>query len=236
MKILQIFFILSIVNNIITPCHFVNCFMHNILNSDTASTRHIPSTILSSYKTLLMSNNLNYYSVGIDLGTTYSLVSIINRETQKPKIIPIDNKTMIPSVVSFYNNFTYNVGYHAQNNEIINPQNTFSSTKRIIGKSIKEVKKIDELAFTSKLVLNNNIKNINNDLLFNNSCYLSCPAWNTIITPENISSLIIKELIIEATKYLKHMNKIKNPIISRAVITVPAYFSQNQRDATERAG
>lgn len=158
--------------------------------------------------------------IGIDLGTTNSCVSII--ENGKPFIIP-DNKGFktIPSIVLIDNNEVF-VGRNATNK--IHKQNKssnipFTEIKRFIGlKYNNETVKKEQLYVPYNIVNNNN-----------NICVSSLTTPQYIYSPEEISSYILFELKCIAEQYLKKK-------ISKAVVTIPAYFNENQRKATIDAG
>jgi molecular chaperone DnaK (HSP70) len=166
------------------------------------------------------SNNLKEVSVGIDLGTTNSLISVV--ENGKPRIIPIDGYNMMPSVVTILPNNTIIVGHEAVRLEKRYPVNTYSSVKRIIGKTLKEVR---EATYVKSILKSVNKKSPESEL-----CQLKSPIKGLRLDPETISAEILKKLLSEASNYLGGAK------ISKAVITIPAYFSMQQRDATEGAG
>ncbi|KAJ1430280.1 Hsp70 protein-domain-containing protein, partial [Ochromonadaceae sp. CCMP2298] len=178
---------------------------------------------------------------GIDLGTTYSLVSVVQGGV--PRIIPIDGASTLPSIVAYLKDGTCIVGEAARRQEVLNPTNSFSSTKRIIGKTRKEMKKFDEKCFVSKLSARDEAPaDGSSEKAF---VQLSCPALGSdaSISPDGISALILKRLIDQADAFLyseadaSASVRLDTPSrVKRAVITVPAYFTQQQRDATERAG
>lgn len=155
--------------------------------------------------------------VGIDLGTTNSSVAIIRNNNYE--IIPDEygNKT-IPSIVSF-TNFSKYVGIEAKNQLEINTNNSFYEIKRLIGRKFSDEvvqQDIPELTY-------NIVKEQNDGILLQTT--LNDKKY---ITPEEISSNILQKLKIMAENYTKQ--KIKD-----AVITVPAYFTDSQRQATQDA-
>lgn len=107
---------------------------------------------------------------------------------------------------------------------MVNPKNTFSSVKRIIGRSIKELSIIGEKLSTHKI----DKKHIKRE--GQEEISISCPNLERNISPIEVSSEILKSLIGEATAYLG------GEVITKAVITVPAYFLPAQCDATIKAG
>jgi hypothetical protein len=155
-------------------------------------------------------------SVGIDLGTTYSAVSII--EAGMPVIIPIRGSRITPSIVGFSADQSIITGEAARRQLIKNPENTFASVKRIIGRTVKDVKKAGEKLSVHKMDKKKA------------AAELVCPNLRRNILPEEISAEILRDLIRETSAYLGGEE------ITKAVITVPAYFLPNQCEATIRAG
>nr|QCI05990.1 Hsp70-type chaperone [Delesseria sanguinea] len=154
--------------------------------------------------------------VGIDLGTTNSVVAVM--EGGKP--IVIANKEGLrttPSVVAYTKKQDKLVGNIAKRQAVMNPANTFYSVKRFIGR------KYDEIS--------NDLKQLSYDIKTDNniSIKLDCPALNKTFAPEEISAQILRKLIEDASTYL-------GQAVSQAVITVPAYFNDSQRQATKDAG
>lgn len=154
--------------------------------------------------------------LGIDLGTSTSCVSIF--ENGSFKIIPDEfGNKVIPSMVSFTKYNTY-VGHQSLLQSKINIH-TYYETKRLIGK------KYDDVLDTIELLSYNVNKSENGNIYFD--------VYNKQINPEIIASLILKELKKQAIKYLKFNNKTNvNYDNIDVVITVPAYFNDNQRQAT----
>nr|YP_009944628.1 Hsp70-type chaperone [Osmundea sinicola]QFR99922.1 Hsp70-type chaperone [Osmundea sinicola] len=153
--------------------------------------------------------------VGIDLGTTNSVVAVM--EGGKPTVI--SNKEGLrttPSVVAYTKKQDKLVGNIAKRQAVMNPENTFYSVKRFIGRQYDEVSK--ELGQLSYIVSkeNSNVK-------------LECPALNKNFAPEEISAQVLRKLVEDASTYLGQQ-------VSKAVITVPAYFNDSQRQATKDAG
>jgi heat shock 70kDa protein 1/2/6/8 len=159
-------------------------------------------------------------TVGIDLGTTNSLVAVIRNNNYE--IIPDEygNKT-IPSIVSFTNRSKY-VGMDAKNQMELNPDNTFYETKRLIGRKYSDSMVKKDIPFLSYSLMKDQKDNI---LLKTN---LSRTTNKLYFTPEEIASHILQKLKMTAENYLK--KPVKN-----AVITVPAYFNDAQRQATKDA-
>jgi len=152
--------------------------------------------------------------IGIDLGTTNSVVAVM--EGGKPKIITNEegNRTT-PSVIAYNKNNEILVGHSAQRQAVTNPEKTIYSSKRFIGQRFNEYEKeISKYPF----------KCIPND-----SGMLAFNVENKKITPQEISSKILLKLKKSAEAYL-------GMPITEAVITVPAYFNDSQRQATREAG
>nr|QJH88319.1 dnaK [Pterocladia lucida] len=154
--------------------------------------------------------------VGIDLGTTNSVVAVM--EGGKPTVIP--NKEGLrttPSVVAYTKKQDKLVGQIAKRQAVMNPENTFYSVKRFIGRKQEEVNtESKQSSYNVKTDNNLNIK-------------LGCPALGKDFAPEEISAQVLRKLIEDASTYLGQP-------ITQAVITVPAYFNDSQRQATKDAG
>src|SRR5437870_347043 len=155
-------------------------------------------------------------AIGIDLGTSYSCVSII--ENAKPVVIPNEwGERTHASVVSFLEDGTVLVGNSAKRNIITNADNTVYSAKRLIGRFYfsDEVKKA-QAVMPYKIIEGEN-----------NSVRIQIRE-NVFSLPE-ISALVLKEMKAIVENYLGHE-------VKKAVVTVPAYFNDNQRQATKDAG
>lgn len=154
--------------------------------------------------------------VGIDLGTTNSVVAVM--EGGKPTVIPnSEGFRTTASVVAYTKNGDKLVGQIAKRQAVINPQNTFYSVKRFIGCKKEEVEKeLRQSSYSIKTDSNLNIK-------------IECPALNKDFAPEEISAQVLRKLVEDASKYLGES-------VKQAVITVPAYFNDSQRQATKDAG
>ena len=154
--------------------------------------------------------------VGIDLGTTNSVVAAIEGG-QPSVIINAEGLRTTPSIVAYTKKEELLVGQIAKRQAIINPENTFFSVKRFIGSKEKEIS-VDskKLPYTVTKDTNENIK-------------ISCPALKKDFSPEEISAQVLRKLINDATDYL-------GQDVTQAVITVPAYFNDSQRQATMDAG
>jgi molecular chaperone DnaK len=154
--------------------------------------------------------------VGIDLGTTNSCVAVM--EGGKPTVIAnAEGFRTTPSVVAFAKNGDLLVGQIAKRQGVMNPENTFYSVKRFIGRKFDEI--THEATEVSYKVLRDNNANVK----------LDCPAQSKQFAPEEISAKVLRKLVDDASKYL-------GETVTQAVITVPAYFNDSQRQATKDAG
>ena len=155
--------------------------------------------------------------VGIDLGTTNSLVAIIHPDTKKPLVLKEhDGAALVPSIIHFGVAGAITVGDKAKEYLITEPQNTIFSVKRLMGKSYNDVK--DQASFFTYKVIDDNTDSL-----------VKIQAADKFYSPVELSSFILKELKNRAEHILK------TPV-SKAVITVPAYFNDAQRQATRDAG
>ena len=153
--------------------------------------------------------------VGIDLGTTNSVVAVM--EGGKPTVIAnAEGFRTTPSVVAYAKNGDRLVGQIAKRQAVMNPENTFYSVKRFIGRRYDEVS--NESTEVAYKVLN-----------VGNSVKLECPQADKQFAPEEISAQVLRKLADDAGKYLGEK-------VTQAVITVPAYFNDSQRQATKDAG
>ncbi|NEP47522.1 MAG: molecular chaperone DnaK [Moorea sp. SIO3C2] len=153
--------------------------------------------------------------VGIDLGTTNSCVAVM--EGGKPTVIAnAEGFRTTPSVVAYAKNGDRLVGQIAKRQAVMNPENTFYSVKRFIGRRYSEVtNEATEVSYKT-LKVGDNVK-------------LDCPAQGKQFAPEEISAQVLRKLVDDASKYL-------GETVTQAVITVPAYFNDSQRQATKAAG
>jgi len=172
--------------------------------------------------TLLKTKN-NFYKwkiimvkvIGIDLGTTNSVVAVM--EGGKPEVITnAEGERTTPSVVAYTKKGDLLVGQIAKRQAVINPENTFYSVKRFIGRKTSEVN--EELRQVSYKVIQTE------DII-----KLDCPALSKQFAAEEISAQVLRKLAEDASKYLGES-------VKQAVITVPAYFNDSQRQATKDAG
>ena len=155
--------------------------------------------------------------VGIDLGTTNSLVAIIHPDTKVPTALKeFDGSSIVPSVVHFDAYGNAEVGMNAKPYLETDPQNTIFSAKRLMGKSHNDIRTHQDF-FAYKII------DDNRDSL------VKVQVGNTFYSPIDLSSFILAEL----KKRAEHI--LKTPV-TKAVITVPAYFNDTQRQATRDAG
>ena len=153
--------------------------------------------------------------VGIDLGTTNSCVSVM--EGGKPTVIAnAEGFRTTPSVVAYTKNQDQLVGQIAKRQAVMNPDNTFYSVKRFIGRRVDEVnEESKEVSYTVEKA-GSNVK-------------VKCPVLEKQFAPEEVSAQVLRKLAEDAGKYLGES-------VTQAVITVPAYFNDSQRQATKDAG
>lgn len=154
--------------------------------------------------------------VGIDLGTTNSVVAAIEGG-QPTVIVNAEGLRTTPSIVAYTKKQELLVGQIAKRQAVINPENTFFSVKRFIGSKENEIStESKQLPYKVDQDQNHNIK-------------IKCPAVAKDFSPEEISAQVLRKLINDATTYLGQE-------VTQAVITVPAYFNDSQRQATMDAG
>ena len=153
--------------------------------------------------------------VGIDLGTTNSCVAVM--EGGKPTVIAnAEGFRTTPSVVAYTKNQDQLVGQIAKRQAVMNPENTFYSVKRFIGRRVDEVNEESKEVSYGVEKAGANVK-------------VKCPVLNKQFAPEEVSAQVLRKLAEDAGKYLGES-------VTQAVITVPAYFNDSQRQATKDAG
>ena len=156
--------------------------------------------------------------LGIDLGTSNSCMAVM--EAGEPKVIPnSEGNRTTPSIVAFSKTGERIVGQAAKRQAVTNPQNTIFSAKRLIGRKFEEIKnEVDTLPF--KVVEGKN-----------GAAVIECEIEGKTesFMPEQISSMVLGKLKADAESYLGEP-------VTQAVITVPAYFNDDQRRATKDAG
>lgn len=155
--------------------------------------------------------------VGIDLGTTNSLIAVVREDDKMPVALKeIDGLTLVPSIVHFNEQGDTTVGAAAKELLIQEPNRTIYSVKRLMGKSYKDVS--TDSGFFAYKVLDDDTDSL-----------VKVQVGDRFYSPIELSSLILKELKQRAEHILK------TPV-NKAVITVPAYFNDAQRQATRDAG
>lgn len=154
--------------------------------------------------------------VGIDLGTTNSVVSVM--EGGKPIVIAnSEGMRTTPSVVGFSKEGERLVGQMARRQGVLNPQNTFYAVKRFIGRKYAELNpESKRVPYTIRRNEDGNVR-------------IRCPRLKKEFAPEEVSAMVLRKLADEAERYLGQP-------VTGAVITVPAYFNDSQRQATRDAG
>src|ERR1700675_4675658 len=153
-------------------------------------------------------------AVGIDLGTTNSVIAVV--EGGQPTVIPnAEGSRTTPSVVAFMENGERLVGQLTRPQAILNPKGTITSAKRFIGRRFDEVEsEINAVSF---------------DVVEGPDGTARFEVRGKQYAPEEISALVLRKLVEDASKFLGEK-------VTEAVITVPAYFNDAQRQATKDAG
>jgi molecular chaperone DnaK len=156
--------------------------------------------------------------IGIDLGTTNSVVAVM--EGGNPSVIAnAEGARTTPSVVAFNKNGERLVGVTAKRQSVVNPENTVYSVKRLMGRRYDD----PETQKARKMVSYAIVEGPNHDARVN------IPIKNKVYTPQEISAMVLGKLKRDAEAYLGEE-------VKQAVITVPAYFNDSQRQATKDAG
>jgi molecular chaperone DnaK len=156
--------------------------------------------------------------IGIDLGTTNSVVAVM--EGGNPTVIAnAEGARTTPSVVAFNKNGERLVGVTAKRQSVVNPENTVYSVKRLMGRRYDD----PETQKARKMVSYGIVEGPNHD------ARVSIPTKNKVYTPQEISAMVLGKLKRDAEAYLGEE-------VKQAVITVPAYFNDSQRQATKDAG
>jgi molecular chaperone DnaK len=152
--------------------------------------------------------------IGIDLGTTNSCVAVM--EGNEPVVIPnSEGRRTTPSTVAFTDNGERKVGDPAKRQAIINPTKTVSSIKRLMGETFDSAKNERSRATYTVVKGDNNTPRVKID--------------DRLYTPQEISAMVLQKMKKTAEDYLGQE-------VTEAVITVPAYFNDSQRQATKEAG
>jgi len=154
--------------------------------------------------------------VGIDLGTTNSLVAFVNPQTHQPEIIVDEMGSLVPSVIGFQPGQLPQVGYIAKEGLIASPDRTIYSVKRLLGRSYKDVS--DVQSFLSYRIIDDET-----------DALVKVMIDDAFYSPIELSAIILKSLKQKAEKSL-------GADVNQALITVPAYFNDAQRQATRDAG
>nr|NP_849068.1 heat shock protein 70 [Cyanidioschyzon merolae strain 10D]Q85FW4.1 RecName: Full=Chaperone protein dnaK; AltName: Full=HSP70; AltName: Full=Heat shock 70 kDa protein; AltName: Full=Heat shock protein 70 [Cyanidioschyzon merolae strain 10D]BAC76230.1 Hsp70-type chaperone [Cyanidioschyzon merolae strain 10D] len=154
--------------------------------------------------------------VGIDLGTTNSVIAVM--EGGQPTVVPnSEGFRTTPSVVAYTKNGDLLVGQIAKRQAVINPGNTFYSVKRFIGRKFSEIEQeAKQVPYPVQADGKGNVR-------------IFCSAKDKFFAPEEISAQVLRKLVDSASQYLGEK-------VTQAVITVPAYFNDSQRQATKDAG
>jgi len=154
--------------------------------------------------------------VGIDLGTTNSVISVL--EGANPNVIPnSEGGRTTPSVVAYTANGETLVGQLAKRQCVVNPENTFYSVKRFMGCKYDEISnEVNRISYKVQRDENGKVK-------------IYSPNLKKDFSPEEISAAILKKLVSDASRFLKET-------VTQAIITVPAYFNDSQRLSTKDAG
>jgi len=154
--------------------------------------------------------------VGIDLGTTNSLVAYVPKGQGQPQIIPVRGNSIVPSVVHFDEHEVPAVGAYAKDKLLGQPERTIYSVKRLLGKNYRDLP-LDTLNIGYRII----------DDVSENMVKVQVGA--KFYNPIELSAEILKELKQQAEVSL-------GVVVEQAVITVPAYFNESQRQATRDAG
>src|SRR3954451_13130420 len=153
-------------------------------------------------------------AVGIDLGTTNSVVAVV--EAGQPTVIPnAEGSRLTPSVVAFTKTGERLVGQMARRQAVLNAENTIYSAKRFIGRRFSEVQ--------------SEIKNVPYKVVAGPNDAVRFEVMGKLYSPEEFSAMVLRKLADDAAKYLGEK-------VTDVVITVPAYFNDAQRQATKDAG
>src|SRR3954462_11457445 len=153
-------------------------------------------------------------AVGIDLGTTNSVIAAV--EAGQPTVVPnAEGSRTTPSVVAFTEDGERLVGQLARRQAILNPKGTISSAKRFIGRRFDEVQ--------------SEINAVSYDVVAGPDGMARFKVRDKLYAPEEIAAQVLRKLADDAGKFLGEK-------VTEAVITVPAYFNDAQRQATKGAG
>lgn len=154
--------------------------------------------------------------VGIDLGTTNSLVAWVNPQTQQPEVIVDAMGSLVPSVVSLWPDQMPMVGVIAKDGLVAAPNRTIFSVKRLLGRSYKDIESFQQ--YLSYRIIDDETDSM-----------LRVQVDDKFYNPIELSAMILSALKMKAERVL-------NCEVQQAVVTVPAYFNDSQRQATRDAG
>ncbi|KAL6450485.1 SSC1 Import motor subunit [Candida maltosa Xu316] len=166
----------------------------------------------------LLFKRFKHTVLGIDLGTTNSAVAVVGTDNQ-PQILENDEgKRTTPSIVAFTKDDKVLVGLPAKRQAVVNPENTFFATKRLIGRKFEDQE------------VQRDLNNVSYKIIPNNQGDATLRTFSgEIISPSEIGGLILQQLQKNAESQLDEK-------IDKAVVTVPAYFNDSQRQATKNSG
>jgi len=157
--------------------------------------------------------------VGVDLGTTNSCVAVVEVDGQEPKILEnAEGSRTTPSIVSFTDDGTKLVGMPAKRQAVTNPENTFYATKRLIGRAASDAETKKDAAVLSYKIVSGD----------NGDAWVATKDGKKY-SPSQIGAFVLGKMKETAETYF-------GSDVSDAVITVPAYFNDSQRQATKDAG
>jgi molecular chaperone DnaK len=180
-----------------------------------------------------MSKKVRKIAVGIDLGTTTSCLAYYDRNSDAAKVVEIDpdnGNNVMPSVVAYVqdgDSMRTLVGKVAQNQLVINPENTLFETKRFIGRARSDFTGTDDAKWLASIPYKT-------ESTKNDEVQIIVPGIKKPIKPEEVGARILQAAVSAAKEKLKSADT--EIVIEDAVITVPAYFNDNQRQATKLAG
>jgi len=157
-------------------------------------------------------------AIGIDLGTTHSLVASV-RSGVSECLPDTEGRVILPSVVRYVDAEKRQIGFDALAAQVDDPGNTISSVKRLMGRRFDDTETKRTMGMTSYTIAEGP----------NHDARVSIPNKNKVYTPQEISAMVLGKLKRDAETYLGEE-------VKQAVITVPAYFNDSQRQATKDAG
>ena len=172
------------------------------------------------------------YVIGIDLRTSNSCAAVMNKDNDKPVLIPNEFGLLsTPSFVTFLKPNKRLVGQLSQYNNIYPKLNTIFCSKRLLGKKYSDIKNEKlEQSLPFKIIDDKKSNKIKIEISFDENLKLRKRNYY----PEQISAIILRKLKVDAEKYLSRKEGVDIKI-NKAVISTPAYFNQKQRKATKQA-